>query len=125
MKKSTYLLSLYLLFLSCSNTPQTTVEKMREKACNGDVVGFFKYVDKSKVEENIREELTAAQQPSNSFEKFGELLGQALVGSMIPTVLADIWKAYEEEITKGKAGNICKMRILNSKGKLAPDEVFL
>jgi hypothetical protein len=103
------LLIIPLLFLACSDTPKSTVEKMKEKACDRDIQGFFSYIDKSEVAQNIKKEVLSAPEYKG--------LGEAILESAMPFMQSQLWQGYEDEIKKGKDGSICNIRLLAEKTK--------
>ena len=87
---------------------------MREEACNSDIQGFFSYVDKTQVTENMKKKMLKQKETGNE-QGFAQQMGKALAQVIMPAVMGQVWQAYEDEIKKGKDGNLCKMKIISEK----------
>jgi hypothetical protein len=124
-KRSIYLLAFFLILSACSSSPKSTVEKMREEACNSDIQGFFSYVDKTQVAENMKKKMLKQKETGNEPQSLAQQMGKALVQVIMPGVMGQIWQAYEDEIKKGKGGNLCKMKIISEKTNTNENQVIV
>jgi len=89
-------------FFSCSNTPKSTVEKMREKACNGDVNGFFGYVNKTEVEKNLQIQVMSKEEPSIEGKKLGQRLNRSFAETLRQNLMTQIWQGLEDDLKKAR-----------------------
>ena len=110
-----------VLMLACSaNSPKSTVEKMRKEACEGNVAGFFSYIDKPAVNSNFKESAQNYMKentpdPQNQWETLGQSLGDSLVDTMVNTLTDSIWTFFENDVKSGKSGNLCKLMVVSEK----------
>jgi hypothetical protein len=112
-----------LLFLACSGGPKSTVEKMREKACNSDVDGFFSYVNKTEVEKNLRIQVMSEEEPYEG-KKPGRQLGRRFAEALIQNLMTKIWQGIEYDLKKGENSTFCKLQIMkNDKKRNKKNEV--
>jgi len=129
----TILLVIFSLILtSCfSDRPKTTIEKMREAACAGNVEEFFSYVDKTKAHEEFKKDLVRnydqyKEEPTSFWQSIAEFIliklyefdfyslteEHAKVIDKAENLLTDVmWSSLEEDVKKGTSGNICSMEI--------------
>lgn len=120
MKLLLVLFSFFSLFCSCyADTPKSTVEEMRDKACGADIPAFFNYVNKTEVENNVRKQIIGQQEKEIKKEtdlssKAAKQLEKSLSEALIPSMVNMLWNGYEDEIKKGKEGGLCKMTVLEA-----------
>lgn len=121
-KRSIYIFPFLLLFLSCSSTPKSTVEQMRERACNRDVNGFLGYVNKTEVEKNLKIQVMIREEPSNEGKKLGQPLDRPFVETLRQNLMAKIWQELEDELKKGKDSTFCKLQIVKNNKKINKED---
>ena len=91
--RCTSLLVVGVLAVACCpflNTPKRSFEQMRDRACAGDVPGFFAYVDKTALTKNT------------------------VPGPLGSIAMSQVFTEWEDEVKKGKDGYTCRLETLGS-----------
>ena len=94
-----------------------TVEQMRKEACAGNVEGFFSYVDKETVAEDMRERTKQAMLKKNpdADESYHDQR-MSMLESVIPGLMNQMWQRLISDIKKGESGPLCTMKIEKAQG---------
>jgi hypothetical protein len=90
---------------------------MKERACAGDVPGFFAYIDKTKIGENLAKRTTTnaqADAPKDGAVGMGAALGAKLAEQMIPMMVQSAMTAWEDDVKKAGASKACKMEFVSA-----------
>lgn len=125
-----------LLLISCSKGgPEETFELMRQEACEGDVEGFFSYIDTDAVARDYNRQVTDRLIQAN--ENLNLILKLILYTTALLNIydileLPDgtyatpssaefldrlLWKYFKADIKKGEQSELCSIEIESSDGK--------
>lgn len=102
---------LILSTITCfSESPEQTFELMRQEACNGNVEGFFSYVEKKAIARNHN-----ARTLNLKYETLEALDNEGLGFTKDTEEFLDllIWDPIKSNIPKGKDGALCSFEIVN------------
>ncbi len=104
-----------LIMCSCGNqseTPVQVAERMQVFACAGDVEGFYAYVDKLSVENNLKNIATQKIRENiantDDLEEFEEVV--------IPSLVVLKWEIMNRELKSGEGGAFCNMQAHSDQG---------
>ena len=100
---------------SCGNQSETPIqlaERMKALACAGDVEGFYGYVDKLSVENNLKNISTQKIREDiadpDAILEFEEIV--------IPSLVVLKWEIMNRELKSGQGGAFCNMQTQNDPG---------
>lgn len=102
---------------ACAPKPETSFNEMKERACAGDVPGFFAYIDKTKIGENLAKTANQKAQtdaPKDGATAMGAALGAKLAEQMIPMMVQSAMTAWEDDVKKAGASKACKMEFVSA-----------
>lgn len=108
-RPSALLLLLALPLLGCSRDGKDTFEDMKKSACAGDVQAFFAHVDKTQLGKSLAQ--TTAQQAAKAVRGDPSADIGPEAERMISAAVQAAFTAWEDDIKKGEAGDLCKMRL--------------
>jgi hypothetical protein len=95
-----------LACLGCSPTPERIFKKMQSAACNGDVPGFFRYVNKTALLESITKD-TEQRMASDGKPT-------AMVDAIGPGVFAEEMTGWEDDVKRSKDGDWCRAKFVSA-----------
>jgi hypothetical protein len=128
---------LALLACGCSTVrdARSAADAMRSSACRGDVVGFFRYVDRTAILRHV-EDAAINEGASKVASKLGVTERVALdtfkqspqareVETFATARFQRLTAQWEDDVKKGKDGGLCAISFLSDWTKDATGEVWL
>lgn len=93
----------------CAATPERVFKKMQSASCSGDVVEFFRYVNKTAMLE------WSTKNAEHKMESDGApRLSRALLEQMAPRAFAEEMQSWEDEVKRNKDGDWCRAEFVSA-----------
>ncbi len=121
MRKLILIITLPLLLTSCGYKQLSLLDiaqLMQAQACQGNIDGFFSYIDKTAVKDNLRQQAfnkLTSELPVDKMGSIGTSIIEGVVASALPLIMSELWGFLTTELEKGQDGLLCKVALAPSR----------